>query len=341
MAVTQKDIARKLGISQQAVASALSAKSNGKGQSRISDETRLKVLNEAQLLGYRPNLAARALTKQRTHLIAVWTRNFSSSYYAEILQHIEARLRTSGYEMIVRVIPEDPSSSLSQQWQMAQWPVDGIIAIEAAQTAHQWKKLHGQAAPPIVCVGGYDKTAPELDYVWVDLYQSTYDAVQHLIEQGCQRIATLIHSLGFVPGSPRYDAYAAAMRDAGRQPEYIVVPETTRIAGRLALESHLSLHGCPDGIFCYNDDLGIGTFRFLRNIGKQIPDDVALVGCDGIEEAQYLEQPLSTIIAPVDEMCAKAWDLLQRRMNDGEIEPQHEVLPARLKIQASSQRKKV
>ncbi|RYX82292.1 LacI family transcriptional regulator [bacterium] len=335
MAVTQKDIAERLGISQQAVASALS----GRGGSRLSETTRSKVLREAELLNYRPNLVARALTRQRTNLIAVWTKNLSSPFYAHLLHHIELQLRSSDYEMIVRVIPEDASSAVTKKWQTTQWPVDGILAIEAAQHAHQFLKTRTGSPLPLVCVGGYDSTVPELDFVWVDLYQGTLEAVQHLLAQGCQRVATLIHGMGFKAGNPRHDAYVAVMEAAGRTPEFIVVPETTRAASQIALQTYVSEHGCPDGLFCYNDDLAIGAYRFLRKSGREIPKDVALVGCDGIEDVEYLEQPLSTIITPIEEMCSKAWKLLQRRMDDSAVGPQHEVLPSHLTIRNSSQRK--
>ncbi|RYG68788.1 LacI family transcriptional regulator [bacterium] len=334
MAVTQKDIAQQLGISQQTVASALS----GKGQSRMSEKTRSQVLLEAKRMGYRPNLAARALTQQRTGLIAVWTKNLANPFYAHVLEATESLLRTSGYEMIVRVIPgEELSPRLSEEWQSAQWPVDGIISIENALQASQFLKTRA-GVTPLVCVGGYDKKIPELDYVWVDLYQATFDAVEHLIDQGCQRIATFMHALGFTTGSPRYDGYTDAMVKNGRRPEYIVVPETTKAAGRAVLQTYAAKHGYPDGLFCYNDDLAIGAFRFLRDSGKSVPNEIALIGCDGIEDTDYLEMPLSTIIQPVDQMCAKAWDLLQRRINDGGVQPQHESLLAHLEVRASSQR---
>lgn len=329
MAVTQKDIAQKLGISQQVVASAL----NGRG-SRMSEETRCRILEEANRLGYRPNLAARALTTQRTQLIAVWTRNLSRPFYSHLMHHLEEQLRQSEYEMIVRVLPEEGTPS---SWQAAQWPVDGILAIEVAQLASQYVKS-SSGHVPVVCLGGYDSSVPELDCVWIDLYRGAYQAVEHLVAQGCERIAALIHTSGYEPGNLRYDGYTDAMRAAGRKPEYIAVPDITRAAAGLAVRTYTARHGHPDGLFCYNDDLAIGAFRTLRDSGKRIPEDIALVGCDGIEDTLYLEKPLTTIVTPLEAMCARSWDLLRHRMRDADREPHHEVLPPHLEIRASSQR---
>jgi LacI family transcriptional regulator len=72
----------------------------------------------------------------------------------------------------------------------------------------------------------------------------------------------------------------------------------------------------PEAFFCHNDDIAMGVYRGLVDLGIKIPDDSALVGCDGIEDAEYLETPLSTIVQPIAEMCRHAFQLLERRISD-------------------------
>ncbi len=84
--------------------------------------------------------------------------------------------------------------------------------------------------------------------------------------------------------------------------------------------------------------MAIGAYRALCELGLRVPTDVALVGCDGIEDTEYLERPISTIEQPISEMCALAWDFLQRRIQEPNHPPQRVVLQPKLVIRASSQR---
>jgi len=107
---------------------------------------------------------------------------------------------------------------------------------------------------------------------------------------------------------------------------------------RRTIGSYIERFGCPNGIFCYNDDMALGAYRGLCDLGLRVPEQVALVGCDGIEDTQYLETPLSTIVQPVEEMCALAWQFLQKRMQEPDYICQQGIITAKLEIRASSDR---
>jgi LacI family transcriptional regulator len=94
--------------------------------------------------------------------------------------------------------------------------------------------------------------------------------------------------------------------------------------------------GGVDALFCNNDDLALGAYRGLREAGLRVPDDVMLVGCDGIEDMQFLEQPLTTIAIPVEEMCALAWRFLRRRIENPDTPLQHALLQPTLVVRESS-----
>jgi DNA-binding LacI/PurR family transcriptional regulator len=113
----------------------------------------------------------------------------------------------------------------------------------------------------------------------------------------------------------------------------IGVPEDTRAHGHETLRGHAGTF--PDALFCENDELAVGCCRALAERGLRVPDDVAVVGCDGIDEAAFLQPPLTTIVQPVDEMCRLGWEFLKRRIADRDAERRHAVLPARLEVRAS------
>ena len=95
-------------------------------------------------------------------------------------------------------------------------------------------------------------------------------------------------------------------------------------------------HGCPEAIFCRNDHMALGAYRALRDHGKRVPEDVAIVGCDGIPEAKYLDAPLTTIEQPLAEMCALGWKFLKQRIENPELPQQAAVLMSDLVVRKSS-----
>jgi len=174
------------------------------------------------------------------------------------------------------------------------------------------------------------------DLVAIDLYPGAMEAVKHLTARGGRRIAYMVSQSGSYASEVRYKAYTGVLQEAGLKPEYIVASSHLRSDACQAMLEHIHACGCPDGIFFFNDDMAIGAYRALCDLGIRVPDDVALVGCDNIEDTEYLEVRLSTIAQPLEEMCILAWQFLERRMNDPALPLQQQFLPAKLIIRESS-----
>ena len=132
-----------------------------------------------------------------------------------------------------------------------------------------------------------------------------------------------------------------AMVAAGLKPEFIHYPltERQRPVTRRLIQDYLREHGKPEAIFCHSDDVALGIYRGLCDAGVSVPEEIALVGCDGIEDTEYLECPLTTLVQPVAEMCAQAWLLLQQRLEDASKPAQHVMLKPALAIRESSRRR--
>jgi LacI family transcriptional regulator len=142
-------------------------------------------------------------------------------------------------------------------------------------------------------------------------------------------------------GDPRTDAYRDEMRAAGLMEEHIFQPysflPTVQAAdSQTAVAAHVKEHGVPQAIFCRNDHMALGAYRALRDAGYRIPEDVALVGCDGIAEAKYLDAPLTTVQQPIVEMCRIGWQFLKQRMENSALPLQSAVLQSELVIRKSS-----
>ncbi len=103
-----------------------------------------------------------------------------------------------------------------------------------------------------------------------------------------------------------------------------------------SLRDYINVHGCPDAIFCFNDEIAIAANRIIREEGLSVPDDVILVGCDGCDEGEYISPPLSTIVQPVAKLCTQAWRAMAQRLSNPEMPPTETTLEASFQNRGSS-----
>ncbi|MCW3095747.1 MAG: transcriptional regulator, LacI family [Chthonomonadaceae bacterium] len=331
MRVTIKNIASELGLSHATISRAL----NDRKDPFISDATRLRVRQAAEQMGYRPNLAARALATGRTQLIALWLKSLLTGYHAHVAHYMELQARQHSRKLVINILggPDDMQTGGEED---AAWNVDGIIAHENSGPVRRLLAQYPSSSIPIVTTGTYSYLA-DGDMVGIDLYSGAREAMEHLVASGHRRIAYLVNGTSDFPAEPRRKAYTGVMGEAGLPEEGIVTTDQLRATARNTVRAYVQEHGCPTALFCHNDDMAIGAYRGLLDAGLRVPDDIALIGCDGIEDTTYLECPLSTIVQPVEAMCALAWQFLERRIADPQMPPQQVTLQSHLAIRESSQ----
>lgn len=304
----------------------------------IALETRELVCRIAAELGYQPNKSARALATGKTHTIALWTANLKSAYYGEVIYYTNQEIIRHDYELLVNCITTIDNAIIDTS-KLQSWPVDGILAIDLPRA--EIPGLQGSLffGKPFVNIGAYVITST--DFVRVDFREQSAQAVRHLASSGCKRIAYLVPDwFGWFEEchDDRLMGYRQGMEEIGQTPEYILTGDGRSEFVASPFKAHIERYGCPDGLFCYNDDLAIGVYPVLRELGKSIPEDVAVVGCNGIMDTSYLYPPLTTIIQPLEQMCAVAWTFLERRIRDPLLPLQQETIAPRLEIRGSSQR---
>ena len=301
--------------------------------STLAKESRELILAAAQEMGYRPNPHARALKRQRTGIVALWIPDQISTHYNQVSRELSRLVKQTGMELIVSEIG---GTDLSQIWSNV--PVDGIFAVDAAELAQRELEALSGKSIPVVSVGTF--CSDKSDSVQVDLTTGTAEAMKHLIDSGYRRIAhaTFVQTDG--AHKSRRMGYVKAMHEAGLQPEFIFYPvrKDQRANSRRAIKEYVSANGLPEAIFCHSDDATLGIYRGLCDLRIRIPNQVALVGCDGIDVTQYLEVPLTTIVQPVPEMCAKAWEFLKERIENPTLALRQLSLPPTLVIRESSRR---
>lgn len=327
--VTQEQIARKLGVSRQLVTFALS------GYPQVSKESRERILAAAREMGYQPNPHARALRRQRTGIIALWIPDQISTHYQHVARELGRLVKQSRCELIVSEV-----GAGEREHVVSHVPVDGVCAVDASASVQKELEALRTKGVPVVSVGAY--CSPNTDRVQVDLLAGAVEAVQHLIAAGFRRIAHATFVRTDVSHESRRVGYVRTMRKAGLKLEFIHYPLTDqqRPITRQLVQDYVGEHGRPEAIFCHSDDAALGIYRGLLDLGVRVPDEVALVGCDGIEDTEYLECPMTTLVQPVSAMCATAWQFLQQRLaNSRPVKTlQCEMLKPKLSIRESSRR---
>jgi len=326
---TIKDIAEKANVSGWTVSQVL----NGRTGVSIAEKTRHRVLQIAGEVGYRPNHAARALVSNRTHLIAIWMRTHESysPYYGNIQHHLQRFARQHGYQCITEGVAIEDVEELDFS-KLMNWPMDGVIACDVNGPVSAYAAINSDDRLPMVSIGAL--SVDSTDYVRVDLYSGALSAVRHLIDVGCRRISYI----GRLPYDMRADAYAHVLQEHNRIEEYIPCPADSRASGRTSILDYIHSNGTPDGIFCENDELAIGCYRGLCELGIRVPEDVAIVGCDGIDDIAYQARQISTINVPIYELCETAWTFLENRINKPDLPQQQHVIIPELIVRESSRR---
>lgn len=333
---SSQDVAREAGVSRATVSYVL----NNRPHVSIPAETRERIHEAARKLGYRPNSSARALVTGRTGLISLWLwgEQFPGAYQAHVSHYMQVEMEQHAYQLMVHLTGRH-TMELGAAKTFAPWSADGIISHEAAPAVLAHLGSERYKALPIVSTGAYN-WLEEGDSVRIDLAEGAREAVQHLLASGRKRVVYLTDDLNRHTDQ-RSDQYEAVLREAGREPEFVGlarerITSGIRAIARQRVQTYIAEKGCPEAIFCHNDEIAIGAYRGLRDLKLRIPDDVALVGCDGIEDTEYLDAPLSTIIQPIQQMSALAWEFLKRRMNEPTCPRQEVTLTAHFVNRESS-----
>jgi LacI family transcriptional regulator len=325
--VTQEQIARKLGISRQLVTFALA------GYPQVAEKSRQRILAAAREMGYRPNPHARALKRKRTGIIALWIPDQISTHYSHVARELNHLVKEARHELI---ISEVGSSGAHET--LSHVPVDGVIAVDAPAQLEAHSQTPAGRLTALVSMGAH--CSAKTDSVRVDLQAGTREVMSHLIETGFRRIAHATFVRTDEPHADRRLGYQTAMRKAGLDPEFIYYPltERQRPVTRQLIQQYVREKGRPEAIFCHSDDAALGIYRGLCDLNVRVPEEVALVGCDGIEDTEYLSCPLTTLVQPVAEMCATAWQFLQGRLEQPSRPLQRAVVKPALVIRESTRR---
>ncbi len=335
--VNIKDIAKAAGVSPSTVSRVVS------NHPRISEATSQKVKRIMEEMGYHPNIMAKSLVSKTTQTLAIMLPRpaeelFQDIFFGELLRGMLAHSTRAGYDMLLAAASSTQTENETLSRLVLGGRVDGVILLSARTDDPLIELLHRHKFPTVL-IGRADESYNILS-VDTDNVQAAYDATQHLILQGHERI-------GFVSGPPnltvsadRMSGYRKAMTNAGltiRQ-EWIVEGEFLQHSGYRAMSFLMSLPERPSGILVIDDVVGFGVLRGLNELGYKVPDDISLVSFNNIALSELSIPSISSIDIGTYQLGYTASQMLISHIQQGATSNRRVTIPHRLIIRDSSVR---
>lgn len=304
--ITIKDVAQAAGVGIATASRALNNKDD------VSPETRQRVLEAAESLGYVPNLLAKGLLSGQTRTIGVVVSSILNPFYAVVVSGIERVLSARGYNMVLCNSDECPKKEFEAVRMLLEQRVDGIILAPVEDRSLTVQYLMDNRIP--FTLVARKTTGIETDYVVCDDRLVGEMATKYLIERGHRQILFL-NSQGNSSSKLRLEGYEQAMKEAG-------IPVDTGFVHALSITdkieeviSAILASGIrPTAVFCFCDVMALPVIRALKAKGFRIPDDIGVLGCDNLEFTEFMDPPLTTIDIGKEEMGVKAAEVLLGRL---------------------------
>ncbi len=307
--VSIKDIAEQAGVSHSTVSRAL------QGTGRMSEETRARILELAEEMGYTPDALAQSLVRGRTRTVGVVVTTIADPFVAGIVAGIEEVAGQAGYTVLLGASHSNPEREIRVVDNLRQRRVDAVI-VTASRVGDHYSEHLQRFGAPIVLVNNMVK-GEYLYAITCDQTDGAFQATFYLLQLGHRRIAYIGSAARQHSSRMRQLGYETALAQAGLRVDsrLIVAPEGVRDVevGRAALKMLWPLR--PTAILAYNDLTAIGVMMAAREMGVRIPVDISLVGFDDIDVTEFVTPPLTTVHQPREAMgraaMQMALDLLQ------------------------------
>ncbi len=336
---TLKDVARLTRVSVQTVSNVVNERDV------VHPETRRRVLAAVDRLGYRPNLAARGLRRRRASALGFLVvdpspRYLADPFHGEVLTGLADVARDRGYGLVIQGSRPGSPDDGSPADPFRQARIDGAVVTLGGTAAERRRHLAAvrRAGGPFVLleqpVGERDDAACVLGRN----RSGAAAAVRHLLEAGHRHIGFVIPSLAWPAVEERVRGFRDALRSLGGRATGQVRPcgPETRDAARAATERLLREHPETTAVMAANDLLALGVLEGGRRAGRRCPADLAVVGFDDFDLAQWADPPLTTVRLPGYDMGARAGELLIARLETGRFPERRVELATELVRRASS-----
>jgi LacI family transcriptional regulator len=329
------EIAKHSGVSRSTVSRVINDDPN------VKPNTRARVRSVMERLNYKPNAAARGLAAGKTRILGLVipmgvAALFSDPYFPQLIQGISAACNHFDYSTMLWLAEPEYERRTIQQIVSAGM-IDGVIVASALADDAVIEAVRRHRIP-FVLVGRHP-VHTEITYVDVDNRVSARDAVLHLLRLGYKRVATISGPLNMIGGIDRLMGYKDAHKARGLlcNPRLIVKGDFTEESGYAGMKELLTLAPQlqPDAVFVASDTMALGAMRALREAGKRVPDDMAMVGFDDMPVAARTDPPLTTVRQPIHRAGFVAAETCMEMIQEQTDAPRRVILPTELVIRES------
>ncbi|WP_309127038.1 LacI family DNA-binding transcriptional regulator [Microbacterium sp.] len=318
--VTRADVARYAGVSTAVVSYVLND-----GPKAVAPLTRERVLDAVRVLGYRPNAAARALSKGAADMLGLLVNDNRNPFFAELCHALDQASAETGRSLLIVNSDRTQVTTSEQIRDLVSRQIGGLIIADVLTAREQ--ALVESLGIPAVLIGPFGET-DGLQSIGVDFCAGTRESTTHLIEHGYRDVA-------FVGSAARYDdrerGWREALVDARLAPGMLLHVPFSYQGGYDAGTRLADAERRPRAVVAASDQIAIGMLAAFGERGIRVPDDIAIVSFDGTVTADFVWPRLTTAVQPLEQMAAAAVRALLEPSPPGE----HHAFPARLRIRES------
>jgi len=323
---TIKDIAEQSAVSLSTVSLVLN------GNPRISAVTRKRVNDTMARLGYQPNRMARSLAWKHTRTLAVvmpqLRHAFADVYFGEIVSGIYDKASKLGFKVLLEVARAEFIESQEYLRLYDQKYIDGMLFI-GADAKHKFIAKFTDRTRPFLLVNSYSKEH-DVNYVVSNYKYGAWQAAQHLVRHGHKRIAFIGGGLNEIQTSHDiFESFNEVIK-----PRLVVDGWLTEEGGMKAATEIVNADPAITAIFALNDKMALGAIRRLTELGRRVPDDIAVVGFDDIPQAAFAIPSLTTVHQPLYEIGKQSCERLIELIH-GKVDRVQEVIPIYLTVRES------
>ena len=289
---TIEDVARAAGVSRQTVSRAI----NDLGE--ISPRTRARVLRIAEEMGYRPSSIARGLATRRTRTLGLVIPDVANPFFSDVARGAEHEGYGGGYNVFLCNTDEDPERELAVLRSLEEKRVDGVVLCSSRLDDDELRRVVARQSAVVLVNRRLEPARAEngVGIVMLDDVAGGRMATQHLVDGGHRAVGFLAGPPASRSGRSRAEGYraACAAADLSYSPAWTVPCPAGVDGGHQAARELLTARPELTALFCYNDLVAVGALRACADLGRQVPDDLALVGFDDIMLAALVTPPLTT-----------------------------------------------
>ncbi|WP_431219566.1 LacI family DNA-binding transcriptional regulator [Leifsonia xyli] len=328
MPATLRDVADRAQVSVRTVSNVVS------GYEHVSEKMRTRVMQAIDDLGYVPNPVARTLRTGKTGLLALVVPEIDVPFFSELARAVIDEAGSLGFQVMIDQTGHDHE----RERQLLRGGgrrnlFDGMLFAPLA-TREELDNVEASEELPIILLGEHTFDG-RFDHVAIDNVQAAHDATMHLLESGRTRIAAIGAQPTEEYATPlqRTEGFQLALKQHGLKPVeglQITAPHYGRADGYAAAAALVAQDPRPDAIFCYSDLLAMGAIRAVFDAGLRVPEDVAVIGIDDIEEGRYSRPSLSTISLDIPFIARTAVNRLATRIDEPSIDAREFIAPHQL-----------